>query len=235
MALARKKKSPAPRRDSAPKSVGNPSTLSFEPVPAIGGKGALARNRIALAAIELFGAYGYEGTSTRVIAKRIGIRHSLLLYHFKSKRDLWIAVLRAVIEDYRTRIQNNIGKASSRDPTVMLRIFIEQHVRFLADVPQIHLIMTMEGTQNSDRLKWIFEAELRDHERLMINLIRRCQTAGTVRKMDPARLYFAILGVCGQLFAIAPEFKLLSGKNLFSEDEIRKTIAFIGQLVFEGE
>lgn len=221
-------------KSAATKFLGNPSTLTFEIVPAVGSKGALVRNRVAMAAIELFGAYGYEGASTRDIAKRAGIRLPLLLYHFKSKHDLWISVIQGVTADYRFRLEKSFEKTGD-DPTEMLRVFIEHRVRFLADVPQLHRIWVMEGTQGSDRLKGLFDSDLRDHHKMIIKLIRRCQAAGTVLKVDPARLYFAILAISGQFFSIGPEFKMLTGKDVFSASEIRKTVELISKMVFTQE
>ena len=205
----------------------------FEPVPDVGGKGALVRNRIARAALELFGAVGFEGTSSRDIAKRAGVQHSLLLYHFKSKQRLWTAVLLKVIEH--SRKGNSKPCSTHSDPTDIRSIlhgFIEQHVRFTAEVPQVHRVMTMEQTQGSNRLKPLFDSKLRDHEHQVINLIRRGQAAGIVRKVDPIRLYFAILGITGQFAAVGPELYMLVKKDFYSEAEIRKTIKFISELVF---
>jgi AcrR family transcriptional regulator len=49
------------------------------------------RDRILVAAVEVFGANGYLGTSTRQIATSAGLKHSLLFYHFSSKAELYLA------------------------------------------------------------------------------------------------------------------------------------------------
>lgn len=51
------------------------------------------RERIVAAAIELFARGGYGGTSVLSIAERVGISDAGVLYHFATKRDLFLAVV----------------------------------------------------------------------------------------------------------------------------------------------
>ena len=50
------------------------------------------RTRILDAARELFGAQGFDSTTVRQIATRVGIRDAALYHHFKSKREILNAV-----------------------------------------------------------------------------------------------------------------------------------------------
>jgi AcrR family transcriptional regulator len=46
------------------------------------------RERILDVALELFNEQGYDGTSLRQIAERLGLTKAALYYHFKSKEDI---------------------------------------------------------------------------------------------------------------------------------------------------
>jgi AcrR family transcriptional regulator len=46
------------------------------------------RSRIQAVALELFIEQGYEGTSLREIAERLGVTKAALYYHFKTKEDI---------------------------------------------------------------------------------------------------------------------------------------------------
>jgi AcrR family transcriptional regulator len=58
------------------------------------------RVRIQQVALELFAEQGYERTSLREIAERLGVTKAALYYHFKSKED----IVRSFTEDYFARI-----------------------------------------------------------------------------------------------------------------------------------
>jgi AcrR family transcriptional regulator len=53
------------------------------------------RERIKQVALELFTEQGYEGTSLREIAERLGVTKAALYYHFKSKEE----IVHAFVED----------------------------------------------------------------------------------------------------------------------------------------
>jgi TetR/AcrR family transcriptional regulator, regulator of cefoperazone and chloramphenicol sensitivity len=52
-------------------------------------RGAEARQRIVLAALAVFGAKGFKGASTRVIAQRAGVVLPALQYYFGGKQSLY--------------------------------------------------------------------------------------------------------------------------------------------------
>ena len=54
------------------------------------------RERILEVARELFTDNGYEGTSLREIADRLGFTKAALYYHFQSKEQLLLALLEPV-------------------------------------------------------------------------------------------------------------------------------------------
>lgn len=59
----------------------------------IGAGRVSTRQRIVDVAIELFARGGYEGTSVLSIAERVGISDAGVLYHFSTKRELFLAVV----------------------------------------------------------------------------------------------------------------------------------------------
>src|SRR6201986_5481422 len=54
------------------------------------------RSRVQKVALELFAEQGYEKTSLREIAERLGVTKAALYYHFRSKED----IVRSFTEDY---------------------------------------------------------------------------------------------------------------------------------------
>src|SRR5690606_30540825 len=73
----------------------SPETVTKTPKKRRSARGNDVRQRVLKAALECFGLYGFEGTSTRTVAKRADVTHTLLLYHFQSKEQLWIATMDA--------------------------------------------------------------------------------------------------------------------------------------------
>jgi AcrR family transcriptional regulator len=70
------------------------------------------RARIQQVALELFSEQGYERTSLREIAERLGVTKAALYYHFKSKED----IVRSFTEDYFSRIDALIAWGKEQPP-----------------------------------------------------------------------------------------------------------------------
>jgi AcrR family transcriptional regulator len=195
-------------------------------------RGADVRKRILKVALEYFGAFGFEGTSTRAVAERAGVTHTLVLYHFQSKDKLWIATVEDALKSYGESLAANIATAPERSAREALSTFIEQFVRMSAHHPEIHRLMTMHSNQDTKRLEWIIDHFIRGHFTFVRDLIRRGQSEGSVRQCDPARLYYLIIGAGGTPFTLRTEYKALTGRDVFSEAEILRNIAFIFEIVF---
>jgi len=72
------------------------------------------RGRIQSVALELFAEQGYDKTSLREIAERLGVTKAALYYHFKSKED----IVTSLVEDYFGQIDELVawGKTQPKTP-----------------------------------------------------------------------------------------------------------------------
>jgi AcrR family transcriptional regulator len=71
------------------------------------------RSRLRELALQLFAEQGYEKTSLREIAERLGVTKAALYYYFKSKED----IVRSLVEDYVAELDQLIdwGKQQPRN------------------------------------------------------------------------------------------------------------------------
>jgi AcrR family transcriptional regulator len=195
-------------------------------------RGDDVREAVLQAALECYGAFGYDGTSTRAVADRANVTHTLVLYHFGSKEELWIAAIDNALSAYRDAVAPIFENSEGLSYGERLRRFIEQFVRLSAQQPQIHRIMTTEGNQDTPRLRWVIDNYLRDHFEKVRDLIRKSQDEGSVKDCDAARLYYFIIGGAGTLFTLSTEYKALTSRDVFSETEILRNLAFLYEIVF---
>jgi AcrR family transcriptional regulator len=101
-------------------------------------QGALTRERILAAARGALAEHGPDGFTTRGVARRAGISHGMVHYHFKDKRDLILAVLMQARRDWIEPLEELVdgpGSAESR-----MRAVIAWMARpATADVMRVHL------------------------------------------------------------------------------------------------
>src|SRR6201997_4780182 len=88
------------------------------------------RERIQAVALELFAEQGYEKTSLREIAERLGVTKAALYYHFKSKED----IVRSFTEDHFARLDALVEWARQQQPGQATgREIIERYASILID------------------------------------------------------------------------------------------------------
>ena len=83
------------------------------------------------AALELIYERGYHGTSLRAVAARVGLQMASLYYHYPSKQDLLMAIMRRAMEDLTATVRQAVDGLD--DPTLRLGAAIRGHVLFHAD------------------------------------------------------------------------------------------------------
>ncbi len=66
--------------------------------PGTHARGEDTRRRILEAALEMFAAEGYDGTSTRQLAEQAGVNLPAIQYYFGSKEGLFRAVIQSIVE-----------------------------------------------------------------------------------------------------------------------------------------
>jgi AcrR family transcriptional regulator len=93
--------------------------------------------RILAAARRLFGEFGYNGTTTRMIAKDVGIDISTLHYHWGDKLDLYEAVILDVGDEVQAKLNEVEEKAGGRPLGARLEIAIDLMCDYLFSRPEV--------------------------------------------------------------------------------------------------
>lgn len=185
------------------------------------------------AAREAFAAHGYEGASLRSISANAGMLHTAMLYHFKNKDMLWKAVMTDMFEEFSGRYQALEQELAGASADTQARFMVREFVAFCAVRPELHRIMTNEGRSDTERLTWLVENYTRPLFESVAAVAASLQLSPILA--DPVRLYYAIIGLAASTFTLAPEFRLLSGRDPFEPKEISDAAALVEQLIFGPE
>lgn len=189
------------------------------------------KERILAAATNVFATFGYAGASTSQIAEDADTSVPLVLYHFQSKEQLWREVVQKVASQATVRSMAEklpeTGTAVER-----LRTVIVWMVHACAEHPELHRLVMHEAHQSSERLSWLCETIVKDDHNHLCQLITEAQKEGGVRKINPARMRYAIIAIAALPFSVSAEYQQVTKRNPFNKFEIAHTIETINALVF---
>jgi TetR/AcrR family transcriptional regulator len=175
------------------------------------------RERLLDAALLEFGARGFDGASTRAIARRIGAHQPQINYHFESKEALWnaavdhlFAELARIMRDLLVRVDGARSGAVSEIAVVFAEV-IRRFVRFAARHPELNRIMVHEATAESGRLTWMTERHVKPLYDTVRPLWRRLRQAGIAAPIDERLVHYVIVGAASLVYVNAPEARVLTG------------------------
>jgi AcrR family transcriptional regulator len=176
------------------------------------------RERIKEVALELFTEQGYESTSLREIAERLGVTKAALYYHFKSKDE----IVTSFVEDRLQRLDDLIKLAGELPPgPERRREVIDRYARVFFEGGQASVMRFFE--QNQAVVKG-HAAGIGMRERLFRIAELLSEPDGT--PAGQLRAAMAIFAVHGSWFAV---------RSPTITDEERRTVALeVAQELLDG-
>jgi TetR/AcrR family transcriptional regulator len=178
------------------------------------------RAAILKAAGRIYAEYGLAGARTDAIAAAAGVNKALLYYYFKSKDELYQAVVGSQVREFQKQAREILAAQGPAGP-VLLR-YVSYHFDFMAthrQYPRIFQRMMMEGDPALERL-------IREHslplKKLLVAVLARGMKAGKFRDLDKAHTIVSIAGLTAHYFNIAPAYRVITGQDPYSRANLAK-------------
>jgi len=170
------------------------------------------RGRLIEAALSEFAAHGFDGASTRKIAKKIGAHQPQINYHFESKEDLWKASLAHLFGLLLGEIATgDVAQLSDEESALELAEQIRRLIDFAARHPELGRIMVHESTSPGPRLEWLAEQFVQPLYTRLKPLWKRLVRAGIAAPIDPSLIHHVLMGAVSLPFINAHELQILQG------------------------
>lgn len=177
-------------------------------------KGEATAERILDAAEELFAERGYEGTTLRDVATRVGIRNPSLYNHFDGKESLYAAVLDRGIRPVVELLSEFVDQQEDRSELVA------RVMEVLSERPNLPRLVMHETLSGGQRLTPMLRSRIGPVFASAIEMVE-APHAGWQPDLAP-HLMLAMFHVVVGYFAIAPLYKDLNGEDLLAPDAIER-------------
>ena len=169
------------------------------------------RASILEAAEKLFSELGYEGASTRQIAKEAGANMAMINYYFGSKEGVFMEIMGQRVSDFKHQLK----EINEMDATVMekLLLVVERYASRILCNLTFHKMMQRELSlpQRPEMFSTIKSAML-ENMLVIEGIITEGIEEGTFRKVDVRMLIATVMGTISNV-AISPS-KITSGTSL---------------------
>jgi len=150
-----------------------------------------AQNRAIIldAALEVFSASGYRGTTVDQIAKKAGLSKPNLLYYFRRKEDIYVALLEMTLEDWLKplRVLDVEG-----DPITELTRYVTEKLDMSFANPQASRLFANEILHGAPHVQKFLRGPLRLLVDEKTKVINEWIARGKIRPVNPQHFIFAI-------------------------------------------
>jgi len=219
MRQARRPRPPRPRRKSPPERRPQQRALA-------------TRDKLVEAALQVFASRGFEGATTREIARQAGVALAALPYHFTTKEALWQAAADRIFGRLGETFAKRLAGLEGVDAPTRLRLLLRDFVRFQAAHPEFHRFMLREGMHRTPRLEWLVAKHVRPLYDAVRAMTRQAQAAGLVLRGRPELLHYMLIGAASSVYSLAAEYELLSGARPDSEKRVEEHSELLLKLFF---
>jgi AcrR family transcriptional regulator len=134
-----------------------------------------SRDEILQAAIRLFARRGFHETSMSEVAREARVSKALIFWHFKTKEELFLAVLNRLLEPYFIDFAEEVGALDER---AQLRKLVQGYLLFVRDNAasvRFFLGQLLHGEKVPEELSAQVMKLYEGYRELMIDIIRRAQ------------------------------------------------------------
>tara|TARA_R110002126_G_scaffold291717_1_gene455747 strand:- start:32246 stop:32872 length:627 start_codon:yes stop_codon:yes gene_type:complete len=147
------------------------------------------RSIILDAALEVFSAYGFRGSTIDQIAEKAGMSKPNLLYYFPRKDDIYVTVLEKTLEDWLAPFKD-IDPAG--DPVEELRKYTIQKLKMSAQQPERSQLFANEILHGAPSIQKFLKSNLKRLVDEKASVIADWIAAGKLAPVDPYHLIFMI-------------------------------------------
>jgi len=166
-------------------------------------------NEIILeAALEVFSNYGFRGSTVDQIAQRANMSKPNLLYYFRRKEDIYVAVLEKILADWLAPLEQ-LDEAG--EPVDEIARYIAAKMELSRSNPKASRLFANEILNGAPAIGGFLKGPLKSLVDEKAAILAKWMMQGRLRKMDPRHLIFAIWAVTQHYADFDPQVRAILG------------------------
>lgn len=189
------------------------------------------RGAVLDAALALFSRFGLHGTSVDQVAARAGVSKSNLLYYFATKEELYLCVLRDLLEVWLAPLREF---SAEQDPQQAIGDYIRRKLALSRDRPDASRLFCLEIIQGAPLLRDELARELRELVGHKSAVIRAWIAAGRLAPVEPQQLLFMLWATTQHYADFAVQVEALTGQTLADPAFFEQTVANVQAVMLRG-
>ncbi len=187
--------------------------------------------RILDAALEVFSTWGYRGATVDQIAALAGMTKPNLLYYFRRKEDIYLAVLERTHEMWLEPLEH-LDPAG--DPATEIAAYVDRKLEMSRDNPKASRLFAMEILQGAPVLGATLAGRLKTLVDEKAAVIKGWIEAGRLAPVDPHHLIFMIWATTQHYADFDTQIRAVLGTDALGADTFDAAKATMDRVFLDG-
>lgn len=187
--------------------------------------------RILDAALEVFSTYGLRGATVDQIAAVAGMTKPNLLYYFRRKDDIYLAVLQRTLDMWLTPLEE---LSAEGDPTAEITAYIDRKLEMSRDNPKASRLFAMEIMQGAPVLGDVLGGRLKALVEAKAAVIAAWSAAGRLGPVDPYHLIFMVWATTQHYADFDVQVRAVLGRNAAGNEHFTKARETLERVFLTG-
>ena len=163
------------------------------------------------AALEVFSAHGFRGSTLDQIASEAGLSKPNVLYYFNGKEAIHVALLSDLLDTWLDPLRAMNPSGNARDE---LLAYINRKLELSRNFPRESRLFANEIVQGAPRIEEFLKGELRILVDEKAAVIEQWMDEGQIAKLDPHRLIFSIWALTQHYADFEAQIRLVRGDKI---------------------
>jgi TetR/AcrR family transcriptional regulator len=190
-----------------------------------------AETEILLAAESVFARVGFSGATIAEIATRAGLPKANLHYYYRTKAQLYRAVLDNTLKLWLAGVS---GITKSAHPATALSAYIHDKMRLTASHPDASRVFANEMLHGAPEISGYLQQELKSLIDEKAQVIAHWAKQGLMDKVDARHLFFTIWAATQTYADFQPQVCAVLGKAELSETDYERATQQLVRVLLKG-
>lgn len=188
-------------------------------------------SKILDAGLEVFSTFGFRGATVDQIAFLAGMTKPNLLYYFRRKEDIYLAVLNRTLNMWLAPLE---ALDPDGDPTTEIKAYIDRKIEMSCDNPKASRLFAMEIMQGAPVLWDMLAGPLRRLVDEKAAVIDGWVSEGRLVSLDPYHLIFMIWATTQHYADFETQIRALLGSKVDETAHFDRARQTLEQVFLKG-
>jgi AcrR family transcriptional regulator len=150
------------------------------------------REKILAAALEVFSAKGFHGTTVDEIAERAGLGKGTVYRHFRSKKGLFSELIRLKVAELEETVQGTIDPQA--DVLDIIETYLKVYFSFFDRNRNLYKVLIQEQSDFGAEVKALYIGNILKKVPLLKRKIFLAARSGRLKEMDFHTVFYGVMG-----------------------------------------